>query len=501
MAVDIKGYRVFIASPRGLEDERQKFFDTIQEYNRIEALPVNIQFVPVGWEYTLPGMGRPQSLINEEVKICDYFVLALWDRWGTPPDKDGKGQYSSGTEEEYHVALDCIGDTKYPMRQIVALFKAVDERRLNDPGPELQKVLNFKKELEEGKTILFKTFEGPVDFEKILRGLLGQWRRDGEQGKTAKVHKPEIPPTLEPSGGITEPEQNIKAETEQTREIVEQAEKLADEGKVTEAEEMFAKAVVSSGEPYAYNAYGIFLARVGRLGQAQVMYEKALDIAIKIGDEKSVAAYYGNLGLIYLTRGELNKAEEMHKKSLEISEKLGWLEGMASQYGNLGLIYETKGELGKAEEMHKKSLEINEKLGLLEGMANQYGNLSIIYGKRGELDKAEEMLKKSLEINEKLGLLEGMASQYGNLGVVYQTRGELDKAEEMHKKSLEINEKLGRREGMAIQYSNLGLIYAKRGDLGKAREYWEKARDLFKKIGMPNEVKKVEGLIEKIKEK
>jgi hypothetical protein len=37
--------------------------------------------------------------------------------------------------------------------------------------------------------------------------------------------------------------------------------------------------------------------------------------------------------------------------------------------------------------------------------------------------------------------------------------------------------------------------------LGKAREYWEKARDLFKRIGMPNEVKKVERWIEKIKEK
>jgi hypothetical protein len=181
MAVDIKGYRVFIASPRGMEDERQKFFDTIQEYNRIEALPVNIQFIPVGWEYTLPGMGRPQTQINEEVRKCDYFVLTLWDRWGTPPDKDGKGKYSSGSEEEYHIALDCFKDSKLPMKQIVALFKSVDARQLSDAGPELQKVLNFKKELEEGKAILFKTFEGTVDFEKILRGLLGQWRRDGEQ--------------------------------------------------------------------------------------------------------------------------------------------------------------------------------------------------------------------------------------------------------------------------------------------------------------------------------
>jgi hypothetical protein len=57
MAAHFRDYKVFIASPRGLEVERQKFFDTIQEYNHAEALPVNIQFEPIGWEYTLPGMG------------------------------------------------------------------------------------------------------------------------------------------------------------------------------------------------------------------------------------------------------------------------------------------------------------------------------------------------------------------------------------------------------------------------------------------------------------
>ena len=539
MSLGIKGYRVFIASPRGLEDERQKFFETIQEYNHIEALPVNIQFIPVGWEYTLPGIGRSQSIINEEVQICDYFLLILWDRWGTSPDKDGKGKYSSGSEEEYHVALDCFENSKLPMKQIVTLFKSVNERQLSDPGKELQKVLDFKKRLEEKKEILFKTFEGSDDFEKILRGLLGQWRRDGEQGKTAKIKKPKIPPNI--SEITFEPEQNLKAMTEQTRKIIKQAKKLADEGKVTEAEELFAKAVVNSGESYAYNAYGTFLRRVGRLGQAKVMCEKSLDISTMMEDEKGVATSYNRLGIIYQKRGELDKAEEMLKKSLEISDRIGHLDGIANASGNLGIVYGTKGELDKAEEMYKKSLEIAEKLGLKEIMAASYcnlgeiyrtkgkiqkaekmykksleiaeklglkeimaaayGNLGLIYTNRGELDKAEEIHKKALEIAEKLGLQEMMAINYCDLGLVYKKRGELDKAEELFKKSLEIDERIGRQEGMANQYGNLGVIYMQRGDLGKAKEYWEKAQDLFQKIGMPNEVKRMEGWIEVIKEK
>jgi tetratricopeptide (TPR) repeat protein len=246
---------------------------------------------------------------------------------------------------------------------------------------------------------------------------------------------------------------------------------------------------------------GLIYQAKGELGKAEETHKKSLEIAEKFGLQEIVASQYSNLGLIYQTRGELDKAEEMHKKSLEIEKKLGRLGGMAITYGNLGLVYQTRAELEKAEEMHIKALEIHQKIGEQEGMANQYGNLGRIYQIRGELDKAEEMYKKSLEIDKKLGRPEGMANAYGNVAMIYLTRGELDKAEEMLKKALEINEKIGRQEGIAIQYGNLGTVYKQRGDLKRAREYWEKARDLFKKIGMANEVKVMEGLIEKIKGK
>jgi len=77
----------------------------------------------------------------------------------------------------------------------------------------------------------------------------------------------------------------------------------------------------------------------------------------------------------------------------------------------------------------------------------------------------------------------------------------LAKAEDMQKKALEIDKKLGRLEGMASDYSNLGNVYEERGDIGKAREYWEKAVGLCKRIGMPHMVEKVEGWIERIREK
>ena len=276
-------------------------------------------------------------------------------------------------------------------------------------------------------------------------------------------------------------------------------------GDLTAAEQMLERWLAISGRD-AENAntaaalgnLGLIYRTRGDLERAEEMHKKALAIAEKLGHQEGMAIQYGNLGLIYRTRGDLVQAEEMHKKSLAIEEKLGHQEGMAADYGNLGLIYQTRGDLERAEEMHKKALAINEKLGRQEGMAIQYGNLGVIYQTRGELDRAEEMHKKALAINEKLGLQEGMASDYCNLGLIYRRRGDLDRAEEMHKKSLTIAEKLGHQEGMAINYSNLGSIAKDRRNFKTARELWSKARELYSKIGIPDEVQRMQGLLDNL---
>jgi len=62
-------------------------------------------FNPVGWEDTLAGHGRPQARINEDLISCDYFLLVLHDRWGSPTAQNGP--YSAGGEEEFELAKQC----------------------------------------------------------------------------------------------------------------------------------------------------------------------------------------------------------------------------------------------------------------------------------------------------------------------------------------------------------------------------------------------------------
>jgi hypothetical protein len=184
MAEDIALYRVFIATPGGLELERRQFAQTLDQYNVAEAVHRQAMFFPVGWEDTLAGVGRPQSLINQDLSKCDYFVLVLWDRWGTPPG--GDAQHTSGTEEEFDLAMKHLKDTGHPRRQVVVLFKTISGERLRDPGEQLQKVLAFKKKLEADRILLFSTFDTLADFEEKLRRHLAEWLREHERTLTTR---------------------------------------------------------------------------------------------------------------------------------------------------------------------------------------------------------------------------------------------------------------------------------------------------------------------------
>lgn len=143
--------------------ERQAFRDAINAYNEMDAISRGVMFIPVGWEQTLPGMGRPQSLINEDLRDCDYFVLILWDRWGS---SSGDAAYTSATSEEYAIARECWNNSEHCLREIAAFFKAAEPRQMSDPGEQLRNVLDFKRQLEQPRScslaplMTFRCFNG-----------------------------------------------------------------------------------------------------------------------------------------------------------------------------------------------------------------------------------------------------------------------------------------------------------------------------------------------------
>jgi len=98
MPFDAKVFRVLIASPGDVGEERNVIPEVINEWNAVSASQVKSILMPVKWEsHSAPMLGnRPQAIINAQlVNECDLLVGVFWTRIGTHT-----GVSVSGTAEE-----------------------------------------------------------------------------------------------------------------------------------------------------------------------------------------------------------------------------------------------------------------------------------------------------------------------------------------------------------------------------------------------------------------
>ncbi len=98
MAYDARVFRILVASPSDVAQEREILARAIQEWNDLNSLEKRVVLLPLLWEtHSSPEMGdRPQAIINRQlVDSCDMLVGAFWTKLGTPT-----GKAASGTIEE-----------------------------------------------------------------------------------------------------------------------------------------------------------------------------------------------------------------------------------------------------------------------------------------------------------------------------------------------------------------------------------------------------------------
>ena len=154
--------RVFLASPSDLKAERKATKEMVDRLNRT-IRETNWIIELLGWEDRLPGFGRPQSQINEDVDICDLFLGVLWRRWGSP-----SGKFKSGFEEEFERAVSRRRRSKSP--EIWIYFKRVEDT--SDPGEQLQQVLAFRKKVEQQRELIFVQFGDTREWATVCHDAL-----------------------------------------------------------------------------------------------------------------------------------------------------------------------------------------------------------------------------------------------------------------------------------------------------------------------------------------
>ncbi|GAA5037678.1 DUF4062 domain-containing protein [Microbacterium fluvii] len=177
--------RVFIASPAGLSDERDAIEQTAASLNAILSDLLDVTIRVYRWEQLTSRAGRPQALINPWVDQCDLFIGILHRRWGSPAG----GEYETGFHEEIGLALKRRASSGAP--DISLYFKAVDEGSLSDPGPDLARVIAFKRELREQHKILYQEFATVEELRLLIALRLTEVMHErGRVGATGRGYAP-----------------------------------------------------------------------------------------------------------------------------------------------------------------------------------------------------------------------------------------------------------------------------------------------------------------------
>jgi hypothetical protein len=158
---EAKVYKILVASPGDVEEERVAIPEIISEWNNINSENNNVVLLPVKWEtHSAPLMGgRAQGVINNQiVTSCDMAIGVFWTRLGSPT-----GASESGTAEE----IEWFIENNKP---VMLYFSSRD---LNPTKLDLEQYTSLKAfEKKMQKIGLTGSYTSITDFkEKLLRQL------------------------------------------------------------------------------------------------------------------------------------------------------------------------------------------------------------------------------------------------------------------------------------------------------------------------------------------
>ena len=273
-------------------------------------------------------------------------------------------------------------------------------------------------------------------------------------------------------------------------------------------------------------------------------YQKAFELAKKVGTVEWTALIGQHLAYRYLGMGDMNKAVTLAEESAALNRKSGNMALLSWSLRQLGSIHQMLGEWDKSEQYYKEALNISQRLDDFQSIAMALGMYGWLYFDRGEYGKAKEFVEKMYEVCEKhgaksvqMGLSDFVAAEYIELGEFEKAQNLIDdlrkyalekegerliasadavtarlfraqkKWEESIKhfeKSLQEFEALGARRWNMYWFAKLVLceyaqVYIERdqeGDREKAHNLLDQALEIFQRIGAKKDIEKTMTLVE-----
>jgi len=493
---DVTCRQVFLASPRGLEPERNACREVYREHNESAALEHLSFFYVHAWEDVPGGIGRAQGRINPRMAGCDYAVVMFHDRWGSPTSEDS--EYTSGTEEEFYRAIKLLADAMSEMRDMLVLFKDIEASRMRDPGDDLKKVLTFRSMLEQpnSKGLMFETFDSEASLRHKVGRKMREWLQD---------HGPKTPVVVDLSPATID---TGALRSLEPAELLEAARSYTEQKLFTQAEAAYAAAAVNN-DPATVLEFGQFMRRRGRVARAMELNRQVVADGNLLASQTSEAAALrvramSNIGVLQRHLGEVGQSVQSLREAVRTAEtarapipkelcyaldnyghsllRAGEVDAARIQFER---AHASRAEFGTADQLAQSAINLGRfhleqtnfedaipyfetARDLLQDESDQHLRANGLAGhaeahiRLGQHSEAGPLLESAYEVNEQLNNQKGLGIVRGLQARCLLQAGHLDEAAKLIAETQEIADSTGDVQGAAVS-ALLRADHARRG--------------------------------------
>jgi tetratricopeptide (TPR) repeat protein len=228
-------------------------------------------------------------------------------------------------------------------------------------------------------------------------------------------------------------------------------------------------------------------AQGGNYPRAQALYERALELAIRVGHKKLQAETLQNLGNALYYQRNFAAAKPIYEQCAALQRELGNDEGVASALVGLGTAQYSQFEYSDALVTFHDALVIQERLDDRPGIATTLISTGNIQYVEGDFTGAIVDYRRSRSLYRAASDTRGEARALDGLGRSYAAQGDLAGALEAFSAVLDEGKSRNNPSLQGTALLSIGDVHFRLGNLDTARGLFDQSRMQFEKPGdLPN---------------
>jgi DNA-binding CsgD family transcriptional regulator/tetratricopeptide (TPR) repeat protein len=237
--------------------------------------------------------------------------------------------------------------------------------------------------------------------------------------------------------------------------------------------------------------------------QAGAYYQQGLDLARSMGDPLTLAHNLNRLGSWHLNVERPLEALHYHQEALATFQGMNDQQGLAETLDLLGMAHYLSGDVFQGTAYYQQAVALFQQLDDRQGLVSSLAQLTAACGNdlMGPalliMSFAESLHygEQALKIARDIGQRSAEAFTLFNLALVLGPRGEYARALKMVQEGLSIAEQIEHRQWLTYGYFVLGGLYLDLLDLPSAQQYLEQGLALARETGSGYWIRLVSGLL------